>query len=691
MKSVANPSCGLASSPAAPTSARKERRKSKGLGDTQPPDLVVDKIHVVNSIAEMLIINWREVVRHMKSLGVLRVGRDGYPSRAGMRPSASEVFAMGRPHSASGPFAGESPVPSSPTPDPGTRRNPPSSLAIPRRRPRPTPPLPSHARTMASVLSPPVEEPSPAMLERSKGDTSTPGTPRRHEIWRRTRGRGATFFESARQPGCPVASATPIKGQKVEQQVGTPSRGTKTPLKRKFYKHSVTADTAHDTREQAERQTWASEPICRTTPEPDPVMQGPARSVTSIGRGEDAPVDDTPRATAFERGRSWLSDLGSGRGSHVSAETGSPVTRPTRTTRLQSPRHGFNQTQTGSEGTHRTSHDGTRNGELAKEAGCSSERASTDSVSSSAVSRHATTFHVKRDNRPAILTSTRTMLFGPRAQPTRPTLDTAPQSTPASMAGSAVKAMAAMFESASTGPISPSSPAQSELLPPYTVDSLSMKSPRRSPKPTNEKGEQHLRWLTTRDPPALGSEGSTPDQPHTPASQHTAPNRRGSSSSKRLPRQKTPEIGRSPPDRPDTIVSTCRIEPKLATTTPRLSPSVPGTKSPPASTAGYQGHLTRRFPLVSTPEQKQGGKPETAPYTGQTIQAHVPPPFSPTPGRNAAPVSDAELALELVRLREQLRQAEQACAMWRERAERAERAERRVEKLEELDAYARVL
>ncbi|KAK3308694.1 uncharacterized protein B0T15DRAFT_391302, partial [Chaetomium strumarium] len=118
MKS-AGPSCGLASSPATPTSARKERRKSKVPEDTQPPGRVVDKIHVANSIAEMLIINWREVVRHMKSLGLRRAGQDGYHLRAGMGPSASEAFAMGRPHSASGSFAGVSPAPSSPTPDPG--------------------------------------------------------------------------------------------------------------------------------------------------------------------------------------------------------------------------------------------------------------------------------------------------------------------------------------------------------------------------------------------------------------------------------------------------------------------------------------------------------------------------------------------------------------------------------------------
>ncbi|KID64191.1 uncharacterized protein G6M90_00g065320 [Metarhizium brunneum] len=66
---VATPSTGLLLFPLSPPRFRRDRRKSTQV-DTKtlgPP--TVDKILVANSITEMLIANWRDVVRQMKSLG----------------------------------------------------------------------------------------------------------------------------------------------------------------------------------------------------------------------------------------------------------------------------------------------------------------------------------------------------------------------------------------------------------------------------------------------------------------------------------------------------------------------------------------------------------------------------------------------------------------------------------------------
>lgn len=57
-----------------PSVGRKRRRKT--MEDSPPSTQSVDKIHVANSITEMLITHWREVVRQMKSLGVLMTVRD---------------------------------------------------------------------------------------------------------------------------------------------------------------------------------------------------------------------------------------------------------------------------------------------------------------------------------------------------------------------------------------------------------------------------------------------------------------------------------------------------------------------------------------------------------------------------------------------------------------------------------------
>ncbi|KAK2616656.1 hypothetical protein QQS21_000479 [Conoideocrella luteorostrata] len=67
---VATPSSGMLLFPLSPPRFRKDRRKSLQNDITKssgPP--TVDKILVANNITQMLIANWRDVVRQMKSLG----------------------------------------------------------------------------------------------------------------------------------------------------------------------------------------------------------------------------------------------------------------------------------------------------------------------------------------------------------------------------------------------------------------------------------------------------------------------------------------------------------------------------------------------------------------------------------------------------------------------------------------------
>ncbi|KAI0470974.1 hypothetical protein GGR56DRAFT_667959 [Xylariaceae sp. FL0804] len=74
---VADPSSGLVLLPVTPPRSRKERHR-RGKPQRQqdiPTSFNVDKIHVANSITEMVITHWREVVRHMRNLGSVKAKR----------------------------------------------------------------------------------------------------------------------------------------------------------------------------------------------------------------------------------------------------------------------------------------------------------------------------------------------------------------------------------------------------------------------------------------------------------------------------------------------------------------------------------------------------------------------------------------------------------------------------------------
>jgi hypothetical protein len=69
---LAMPKSGLLVLPLRSPRSRQGRNVRKTLGSELPSPPTVDKVLIANSITEMLIVNWRDVVRQMKSLGMNR-------------------------------------------------------------------------------------------------------------------------------------------------------------------------------------------------------------------------------------------------------------------------------------------------------------------------------------------------------------------------------------------------------------------------------------------------------------------------------------------------------------------------------------------------------------------------------------------------------------------------------------------
>ncbi|GAW17287.1 hypothetical protein ANO14919_067420 [Xylariales sp. No.14919] len=104
---LADPSAGLVLLPISPPRSRKERHRQKHKHRHRPrnkhgknhapstdPSLSVDKIHIANSITEMLIVHWREVVRQIRSTGSVKNRRNAsnslqYPESVARNVSSS--------------------------------------------------------------------------------------------------------------------------------------------------------------------------------------------------------------------------------------------------------------------------------------------------------------------------------------------------------------------------------------------------------------------------------------------------------------------------------------------------------------------------------------------------------------------------------------------------------------------------
>ncbi|KAI8661215.1 Rho-GAP domain-containing protein [Fusarium keratoplasticum] len=158
---VATPKSGLLVLPLRSPKLHKDRRRGRTseTKDSRPP--TVDKIHIANTIAEMLISNWRDVVRQMKSLDVHRQEELPNPSRQHEPlPSSQSNFVLTKPQGWDQTWSSgheEIPREGSPglaTPTPGVSRQRSRSHSSPRSTRLVT-------RSSVGILSPTVEETSP--------------------------------------------------------------------------------------------------------------------------------------------------------------------------------------------------------------------------------------------------------------------------------------------------------------------------------------------------------------------------------------------------------------------------------------------------------------------------------------------------------------------------------------------------
>ncbi|KJZ70247.1 hypothetical protein HIM_10361 [Hirsutella minnesotensis 3608] len=127
---LAAPTSGMLLFPLSPPRLRRDRRKTvPDIDGAGPP--IVDKILVANTIAEMLIANWRDIVRQMKSLGAhnRRDASSTFHHQTPTRPNTAKASSMKK---AQNPDATEgqaqdqydrqsSPEPGTPTPRPKRR------------------------------------------------------------------------------------------------------------------------------------------------------------------------------------------------------------------------------------------------------------------------------------------------------------------------------------------------------------------------------------------------------------------------------------------------------------------------------------------------------------------------------------------------------------------------------------------
>jgi hypothetical protein len=85
-----------------PKSSRGRYKKAKSADDPSAIREGIQKVRMANKVTEMLITQWRDVVRQMRNLGALRSTREyqrlaASKSQLCLRPSASESFAIRKP------------------------------------------------------------------------------------------------------------------------------------------------------------------------------------------------------------------------------------------------------------------------------------------------------------------------------------------------------------------------------------------------------------------------------------------------------------------------------------------------------------------------------------------------------------------------------------------------------------------
>ncbi|KAI1849389.1 hypothetical protein JX266_004884 [Neoarthrinium moseri] len=91
---LADPAAGLIILPLSPVKPKK-RRRSKEPNQGTPAMLTVDRVLVANDVTEMLLVHWRDIVRHLKDFDVATAKQDTRSRK--LRSSVSENFRLKGP------------------------------------------------------------------------------------------------------------------------------------------------------------------------------------------------------------------------------------------------------------------------------------------------------------------------------------------------------------------------------------------------------------------------------------------------------------------------------------------------------------------------------------------------------------------------------------------------------------------
>ncbi|KAH6640852.1 hypothetical protein F5144DRAFT_484371 [Chaetomium tenue] len=506
----------------------------------------------------------------------------------------------------------------------------------------------------ASLLSPPVEEPSPAEHSRLRGLDGADSWQRHHP----RANHSATITENLREtPKTPNQKPEGLQGfwQNVENRLRATSRGAN-PFKRNPFKDGTASDAGRDSQKEETR-------IKKTLEEK--VSQNTLRSTLRASFDNEDVHGDKSRVDVFGLGRSRLAAWRSKRKSLVSTGTGSPVPTHAHPRKASGERtvsessRGFllNQRKTES-----TSFPTAKNqGDSIQEHGGPSENHFGNTpfrvLSGNTVTqrqsleeenlRHGTGILQEdlsrdEDKNPFPSGARRSFPLGPRPDPGRPLIGTVPQSRPTKSDGKAVKAMAAMFESAAKDlhSLPPSTEnlihqvdsRSSGMISPYTVNPP---SPTKSPKPTDSITIDRHAWASTgrdRRSRVLGrgevSRSNIPipsrhREPRPPGRARTPKQSSAVSAAliadpsaevEESPPSMTPEtVQRVHPQQPSVVISAPAPESQPNQTTPTPSPRLKPINDrladhhPPSAEKGdpSPASTTRRFPLLPTPEQQR--------------------------------------------------------------------------------------
>ncbi|RDA91810.1 hypothetical protein CP533_2833 [Ophiocordyceps camponoti-saundersi (nom. inval.)] len=158
---LATPTTGLLLLPFSPPKLRRERRRTRPDGGRSGPP-TVNKIMVANDIAEMLIANWRDVVRQMRSLGAHH--RKESSLAHGGSNSVSEPFTIKMPRNLDAVHKGPNQVKGNDGPEPDT-----PTMGLKRRRNRPVN-MASQPKLLSKVS---MQTLTPTIEEGSTEETST--------------------------------------------------------------------------------------------------------------------------------------------------------------------------------------------------------------------------------------------------------------------------------------------------------------------------------------------------------------------------------------------------------------------------------------------------------------------------------------------------------------------------------------